>query len=375
MSVQSVANEKVSVGELVASNFAGNNKGVTVQYKQGNSTGAEMKTFMFSNQDAIFSNTSNAGVGYSSFGFQCRDGVGILQEPLYMNGAFVIMPTIATESIIIDDSAGNEVARFTAPDANSVLLNVEGTGLTTTDFQVRCNNSAGVIKEPLYLSGDISQFSDAPLLLSQVALRQTDTNGTGVFTDTEVFNQFEYHQVLGQSAPIPVATGMVIRTTPNSLVGTTDSLVITSSASSFTGILSTGNLPVMAGWAFQTVPSSILTTIYTSPDLALGVYLVTACVQVSTPTASVALDTVNIYFIDEGANQVPAGFSTYDGAIFDSNMSVYTTNVTTFFHVTSAANNFFTIKINCKSSDNLPYDLTAQGSGLGDGGVKYMKIA
>jgi hypothetical protein len=259
----------------------------------------------------------------------------------------------------------------------------DGTAVSS-EIIFQAKNSAGVNKQILAIDGDNAVvggilYINSTGVAGQYAKINTSSGNTDVVSDTRfsavpLTSAVRLFATDAVQALVPVLVGTPTLVTIDPQLNCSNGLSVTGNMSC-TGTLSSGDVPVLAGWAFQTVPSSTLTTIYTSPDLPNGVYLITACVQVSTPTAGVVLDAVNVYFLDEGSNQVPAGFATYNGTAFVSTITTYTTSVTTFLRVTSTSNNFFTIKINCKSSDNLPYELTAQGTGLGDGGVHYMKIA
>lgn len=301
-------------------------------------------------------------------------------------GIFDVSVELASGAELLLKSPDNTAQTAIQQVNNTQLLVVnEGNGsAVATELVFQARNNLGVNKQILTMDGSNFQvggtvFVNSTQTAGQYATLSTSGGVTNIVSDTR-FSAVPLTSSVGLYATdavqalVPLVVGTPTGVSIPPTLFCSNGLDVTG-VISCTGTINSGDVPVLGGWAFQTVPSSTLTTIYTSPDLAIGVYLVTACVQVSTPTAGVVLDAVNIYFVDEGANQVPAGFGTYNGVSFVSNITSYTTSVTTFMRVTSTSNDFFTIKINCKSSDNLPYDLTAQGTGLGDGGVHYTKIA
>ena len=297
------------------------------------------------------------------------------------SGIFDVFVELASGADLIIKSPDNTSQSVIQQVTDTQLLIVnEGDGTAVaSEIIFQAKNSAGVNKQMLTMDGDNLQvggvlFVNSTQTAGEYATLNTYGGTTDIVSDTRnasppVISTLNLFCTDDLSPPnlVPVLqTNHLSVTIPPTLYVGGDLNV--------TGSIRSGDAPVMAGWAFQSVPSSTLTTIYTSPTLGLGVYLVTACVQVSAPNPNF-LDAVNIYFVDETSHQTPAGFACYDGTTWNGNASQYTTAVTTFLNITSTSDDFFTIQINCKTSDNNPYSLSAQGVGLGDGGVKWMKIA
>lgn len=299
------------------------------------------------------------------------------------NATNIVSDTISTKELILRAPTGiaTETSYIAMVDANSLFISNDAVGdpALATDIYFQARDGAGVLQNICYMSGGITEFNVAPVLLNEVALRQLDFNGTGVYTDTSIYNQFEYHQVLGQNAPIPVATGMVIRTTPDSLVGTTDSLVITSGQSAFTGVLSTGNLPASATFVDQTLAftNGDATTIYQSPDLANGVYLVTATIVggVDDPTSGY-MQSFDIMMIDEANNEINPriGFTSTQADTHIANCSYITLSLSNFFVVTDTTDNYFQIKARGNGLSPASNFLVL-GTEVGGSSIKWMKIA
>jgi len=163
------------------------------------------------------------------------------------NETIIVADSVSVDELILRAPSGiaGEKSSIEMVDSNSLFITNDSVNpALSTDIYFQARDGAGVLQNVCYMSGGITEFNVAPVLLNEVPLRQTDTNGTGVYTDTSIFNQFEYHQVIGQNAPIPVATGMVIRTTPASTIGTTDALIITSAQSTFTSAVAVPSLTI-----------------------------------------------------------------------------------------------------------------------------------
>lgn len=164
------------------------------------------------------------------------------------NEPVIVADIVSVEELILRSPSGiaTEKSSIEMTDANSLFITNDSVGdpALYTDIYFQARDNAGVLQNICYMSGGITEFISAPVVLAEVPFRQTDTNGTGVYVDQSVFNQYEYHQVIGQNATIPIATGMVIRTTPASTIGTTDALVITSGLSTFTSDVAVPSLTV-----------------------------------------------------------------------------------------------------------------------------------
>jgi hypothetical protein len=159
----------------------------------------------------------------------------------------IIADVVSLEELILRAPSGiaGEKSSIEMVDSNSLFITNDSVNPALfTDIYFQSRDAVGALQNTCYMSGGVTEFNVAPVLLNEVPLRQLDSNGTGVYTDTSVVNQYEYHQVIGQNATIPIATGMVIRTTPASTIGTTDALVITSAQSTFTSAVAVPSLSV-----------------------------------------------------------------------------------------------------------------------------------
>jgi len=306
------------------------------------------------------------------------------------SGVFDVSVELASGADLIFKSPSG-LAETTMQQLNNtqfLAINHGDGSAVASEIIFQAKNSAGVLSQIVTANGDSVQLGGSLFInTAQVAGEYAYINaGSGI---TEIISDTRYAVVPQVSALnlyvtdavqaiVPVFQGTPTLVTIDPQLNCSNGLSVLGNMSC-TGTLSSGDVPVMAGWAFSAVPSSTLTTIYTSPDLPIGVYLVTAAVNVALGGASTAwFDAINIYFIDETNHQTPAKMSSYNQGTSTwgiTPVTNYCTAVTTFLNVTSATNNFFSIEINCKTSDNTNYELLAQGTGLGDGGVKYMKIA
>jgi len=153
---------------------------------------------------------------------------------------------------------------------------------------------------------------------------------------------------------------------------TSESLQLSKTSATFSGVVSTANAPVAPLNAWLTnlnVPDGVATVFYTSPSLANGVYLVQA--QCAVTSNANPFNTLFANFEDENGSNMSSEYS------FATPTTYWTLHWSYYYTVSSPADDYFELSLQGETVGNTDFTLFASTTG-GDNGVgyvKYMKIA
>jgi len=153
---------------------------------------------------------------------------------------------------------------------------------------------------------------------------------------------------------------------------TSESLQLSKTSATFSGVVSTANAPVapLNAWLTNSnVLDGVNTVFYTSPSLANGVYLVQA--QCAVTSNANPFNTLFANFEDENGSNMSSEYS------FATPTTYWTLHWSYYYTVSSPADDYFELSLQGETVGNTDFTLFASTTG-GDNGVgyvKYMKIA